>query len=86
MKQLNEEMLVNVSGGDYGDADIEIKTGKPLYQIGEQVEVYNTDFHISTTRMTVSNLRKLNNGAYQYEVTLNGGYVWVYAADIERKK
>ncbi|MDO4468134.1 MAG: hypothetical protein Q4C49_14225 [Bacillota bacterium] len=40
MKQLNEEMLVNVAGGDYGDQNIEKETGKPLYQIGEQVECY----------------------------------------------
>ncbi|MDO4467571.1 MAG: hypothetical protein Q4C49_11310 [Bacillota bacterium] len=85
MKQLNEEMLVNVSGGDYGDHEIEKETGKPLYQIGEQVEMYITAFHIHTKRGTIIDIRKLPMSPYEYLIQIDDETYWAYAADIERK-
>ncbi|MDO4467267.1 MAG: hypothetical protein Q4C49_09745 [Bacillota bacterium] len=86
MKQMNEETLVNVAGGDYFDHEEELKTGKPLYQIGEQVEVYNTGWHITTTRGIVIDIRQLPEGIFEYLVDRDGIRSWFLAADIESKK
>ena len=55
-KKLNEEELEKIAGGDYGTSYIDYETADAVqfkYQIGEQVEVYKSFFHWSTSHAVV---------------------------------
>ena len=93
LNKINDEFLMNVTGGDSGDTDWEKEHGTPLYSVGETVERFNSFLHITTTRGTITDMRAVTeNGGQTYwkylfrpNSALSRGE-WVEASDIERKR
>ena len=51
MRAMNDESLARAAGGNFGDWEIEWKTGTPLYREGDVVEVYTSHLmHFFTKR------------------------------------
>jgi len=67
--QICDDQLDKVSGGDSGDVYKEIADNmqdvKPLYKVGDRVEVYNTGFHVSTKAGVIQSvtIRKTRGGS-----------------------
>ena len=87
MRAMNDESLARAAGGNFGDWEIEWKTGTPLYREGDVVEVYTSHLmHFFTKRGTIISVSPVGNKYFAYLVILsNGDYVEAIADDIERK-
>lgn len=48
--EIGEEALLQPNGGDYGDSKWERTHDTFMYREGDIVEVYNSPFHLTTTR------------------------------------
>ena len=88
-KQLSDEKCANITGGNRGDANNDMGE-KPMYSVGQAVEVYNTMFHKSTFSATIYMIRKNEiDGYYEYRMLMRDGKTvgttWYSANDIERK-
>ena len=84
-KAMNNEMLTKVTGGDNGDVSYERKNGIALYKVGDQVEVYRTDLHITTRRAVVEAVREYDGYITYYVVFLDSNkFKWVTANGIQR--
>ncbi|GEM_PF-6718898 len=59
-KELNQEQLEKVSGGDNGDVESERALTpegvRPRYAVGQEVEVYNTSAHFRTKRSKIEKI------------------------------
>lgn len=90
-KELSKEELEQVSGGDCDDNEIEWSPTpegvKYLYEVGQEVEVYNTGFQVSTKRKRILDRKpyELDGGwVGSYKFQKNDEYEWLLADDIER--
>ena len=96
LKTIDDEALVNVAGGDWGDSKYELENNLYLYGPGDTVEVYDNFLHITTTKAEVLTMGRrmgpveqyIRDGfmipfyLVQYE---NGSKEWVTSNVIERK-
>ena len=96
IKAINDKALTKVTGGDYGDTlKYDFKHKRPLYKVGNIVEVYDNFFHTTTTRGKVVAVYKelykdtlfyeASDSAFKYKIEfLSGGETCVFADDIQR--
>ena len=85
MKAMNDEALTLVTGGDEGDLEYEIASGKALYKVGDHVEVYKTPMHWFLTWGGTITKVKVEDKCPWYFIELdNGMYGWYYSDDIQR--
>ena len=83
---MNDEMLIKVTGGDYGDTEAECKSGAPLYKVGDYVEAYVTGFHWHTERGKIIEVMKAKvytsyGFEYRYKIQFHNWTTDVVTAD-----
>ena len=90
-REIMDEALENVAGGNNGDTEKEYETHQRMYSVGETVEIFKSGFHWHTTRGVIIEVK--NTDEYDYDMVVpcykvrleNGKEDWYYADDIERK-
>ena len=92
---MDDEALIHVTGGDYGDSNYEHDHNVVLYKVGDTVEVFTGIVHLFTNRGQIKKISsgKVGKSAWSsdlieaplYLVEFESGEIkWVFSNNIER--
>ena len=67
---MDDELLLKVNGGDFGDSAYEAENHVRLHSVGDFVEVYDNWLHITTTRGEIIRmiLQEMDKGPLSFDV------------------